>query len=76
MIGKPLLAGEARIETLRLEIAVIDLVPARPQALDDDAVQRGVVTGLDGMGVKNEDFHALIQDTCCSPLNRKTFPVR
>jgi len=49
MVLHPLFLTENRIEVFRVKIAVVDLVPFRPQGLDDLAMQsrsEATVTGL------------------------------
>ena len=76
VIGHPLGARHARVEIFRIEIAVVDNVPFGEQPLDDQPVQAGIVTCFDGMGVEDQDLHALHQPAFCRPLKRNGLPVR
>ena len=58
VIGEPLGAGESRVEVFGVEVKVVDRMAGGGQTLDDQPVQRGVETFLDGMGAEDEDFHA------------------
>jgi hypothetical protein len=51
MVLRPLLLTQNRIEAFRLEIAVVDFVPSRPQGLGDLAVQRRAEAGSDWIGI-------------------------
>jgi hypothetical protein len=50
------LAGHHRIEAFGVEVAIVDLMGARTQGLDDGRMQAGAEAHLDGMG--EQDQHA------------------
>jgi hypothetical protein len=51
MVLRPLLLTQNRIEAFRVEIAVVDLVPSRPQGLDDLAMQSRAEADGDWIGI-------------------------
>ena len=51
MVLRPLLLTQNRIEALRVKIAVIYLVPSRPQGLDDLAMQSRAEAESDWIGI-------------------------
>ena len=57
MVVDPILSRHHRIEAFRVEIAIVDLMPARAQRGDQFGVYRGIETGLHRMGEQDEDPH-------------------
>jgi hypothetical protein len=55
MVLHPLFLTQNWIEAFCVEIAIVNLMVARPQSLDDLAMQRCTVTNADWIGVQNKD---------------------
>jgi hypothetical protein len=51
MVLRSLLLTQNRIEAFRVKIAVVDLVPSRPQGVDDLAMQGRVEADGDWIGI-------------------------
>ena len=58
MVADALVPAQHGIETLRIEIAIIDLVPGRAQALDHGRMQRRAIALGIGVGIEHENAHA------------------
>ena len=57
MVAQALIAAEHRIEALRVEIAIVDLVPPRSECPHRGLVQSGDEACFDRMGVDDENLH-------------------
>ena len=51
MVLHPLLLTKNRIEAFCVEVAIVNLMPTRPQSRDDLAMQRRAEASDDGIGI-------------------------